>query len=272
MNDWLPGATRSPQSGGVTLDKSLPPRAVWHITWDRLGADGSQPKFSAVSNYLKNVGYCPHIMWNPFTGEIEQFYPASVGGRALKYNNQDGQVCVQIEVFFTPGCIVNGKKYNTVAETPLKGWDALIAWLQSLGVPNVWPLGAPQWANNSRDVATWNGHAGHYGHCHSPGDDHTDPGPMPAFPKPPAPTHAPTPAPIPEEEDMTPTITLMREPDGTIWATQDFITKWHVPDPSWITHYLNVEKWGWLKLRRDNKGNYIHSMPAFGAEVAAPTK
>jgi hypothetical protein len=180
MSDWLPGAVQSPQPGGVTLDRSLPPRAVWHITWDAL-TNGQQPQFSAVSNYLKTVEYCPHLMWNPFTGYIEQFYPASVGGRALKYNNQDGAACIQIEVFFTPGCVVGGKQYNTVAETPCVGLDRILAWTDSLGIPRVWPMGAPQWQGNSRDIPTWNGNAGHYGHCHSPGDDHTDPGPMPSL-------------------------------------------------------------------------------------------
>jgi hypothetical protein len=134
-----------------------------------------------VSSYLKNVGYCPHLMWNPFTGDIEQYYPASVGGRALKYNNQDGAACIQIEVFFTPGCVVNGKRYNTVAETPCIGLDRILAWTDSLGILRVWPMGAPDWTGNSRDVDTWNGNAGHYGHCNSPGDDHTDPGPMPSL-------------------------------------------------------------------------------------------
>jgi hypothetical protein len=120
-------------------------------------------------------------MWNPFTGDIEQYYPASVGGRALKYNNQDGAACIQIEVFFTPGCVVNGKRYNTVAETPCVGLDRILAWTDSLGIPRVWPMGAPDWTGNSRDVDTWNGNAGHYGHCNSPGDDHTDPGPMPSL-------------------------------------------------------------------------------------------
>lgn len=181
MSNYMPGAVQSPQPGGVTLDTSLPPRFVWHITWDKLDANGRQPQFSAVANYLKNVGYCPHIMWNPFTGEMEQYYPANVGARALAYNNQDGAACIQVEVFFTPGCVVDGIKYDTVADTPLKGWAELLAWADSLGVPRTWPMGAPQWAGNSRDVGTWNGQAGHYGHCNSPGDNHTDPGPMPAL-------------------------------------------------------------------------------------------
>lgn len=181
MSDYCPGAVQVPQPGGVTLDRSLPPRFVWHITWDALKPDGSQPQFSAVADYLKNVGYCPHIMWNPFTGYMEQYYTASVGGRALAYNNQDGTACIQVEVFFTPGCAVDGIKYNTVAETPLKGLDVLLEWGDSLGVPRIWPLGSPQWQGNSRDVGVWNSTAGHYGHCHSPGDTHTDPGPMPSL-------------------------------------------------------------------------------------------
>lgn len=176
-----PGATYRPQPGGVTLDTSLPPRSVWHITWDALRADGSQPAFGAVGLYLETMQYCPNIMWNPFTGEILQYYPANVGGRALKYNNQDGRVCIQVEVFFSPGCVVDGRKYNTVADTPLKGFGTLVSWMETWGVPRRWPMGSPQWQGNSRDVGIWNGNAGHYGHCNSPGDTHTDPGPMPAL-------------------------------------------------------------------------------------------
>ena len=181
MRDYMPGAVQDPQPGGVTLDTSLPPRFVWHITWDALDANGNQPAFSAVAGYLKGKEWCPHIMWDPFTGYMEQYYPASVGARALTCNDQDGAACVQVEIFFTPGCVVDGIKYQTVADTPLKGWAELLAWADSLGVPRVWPMGAPQWQGNPRDVGIWNGNAGHYGHCNSPGDTHTDPGPMPSL-------------------------------------------------------------------------------------------
>jgi hypothetical protein len=181
MNDWCPGAVRSPQPGGGGLDASLPPRTVWHITWDALKPDGSQPEFSAVSGYLKNVGYCPTIMWNPFTGYMEQYYPASESARALVAWNQDGAVNVQVEVFFTPDCVVGGVKYATVADTPLVGFDTLLAWMDSLNIPRVWPLGSPQWSGNSRDPLIWNAQAGHYGHCNVPDNTHTDPGPMPSL-------------------------------------------------------------------------------------------
>jgi hypothetical protein len=200
MSDYMPGAVQIPQPGGVTLDTSLPPRFVWHITWDALQPDGTQPEFSAVADYLKGKEWCPHIMWNPFTGDLEQYYPASVGARALTYNDQDGSACVQVEIFFTPGCVVDGIKYATVADTPLVGWAELLAWADSLGVPRTWPMGAPQWQGNPRDVGIWNGNAGHYGHCNSPGDTHTDPGPMPSLTG----TITPQSATITQEDDLTP--------------------------------------------------------------------
>lgn len=181
MSDYCPGAVQVPQPGGGGLDTSLPPRNIWHITWDALKPDGTQPEFSAVAGYLQRVGYCPHIMWNPFTGYMEQYYPASQSARALAAWNGDGEACIQVEVFFTPGCVVNGVKYNTVADTPLKGWDTLLEWMDGLGIPREWPLGSPQWQGNSRDVATWNANGGHYGHCHVPDNTHTDPGPMPSL-------------------------------------------------------------------------------------------
>lgn len=179
---WMPGAARQPQPGGVTLNTDLPRRATWHITWDAV-TDGNQPPMANVSNYLKNQGYCPHLMWDPFTGDVIQYYPANVGGRALNAWNEDGAVNIQIETYFSPGVTHNGRAYQTVAETPCKGLDKILAWLDSHGIPRVWPMGAPQWQGNSRDVDIWNSKAGHYGHCNVPGNTHTDPGPMPSLGK-----------------------------------------------------------------------------------------
>jgi len=179
VGNTYPNAVQVPQGGGGDLNTSLPPRVVWHITWDKLNADGSQPQFSAVAGYLQRQGYCPHLMWNPFTGYIEQYYPADQSARALAAWNQDGQVCIQIETFFTPGCVVDGVKYDSVSDTPCVGMEELLNWLDSFGIPRVWPFGSPQWQGNSRNPDVWNANAGHYGHCNVPDNDHTDPGPMP---------------------------------------------------------------------------------------------
>lgn len=175
---WMPGAEQQPQPGGVTMNPALPSRVTWHITWDAL-TNGQQPSFDGVAGYLERQEYCPHLMWDPWTGRIVQFYPADQGGRALVNWNQDGQYNIQIETFFSPGTVRDGITYATVAETPCKGLDEILAWTDSLGIPRAWPMGAPQWAGNSRDPGIWNTQAGHYGHCNVPDNTHTDPGPMP---------------------------------------------------------------------------------------------
>lgn len=175
---WMPGAEQRPQAGGVTMNPNLPSRVTWHITWDAL-TNGQQPSFDGVAGYLERMGYCPTLMWDPWTGRIVQFYPADQGGRALVNWNQDGRYNIQIETFFSPGAVRDGVAYATVADTPCNGLDEILAWTDSLGIPRVWPMGAPQWAGNSRDPGIWNTQPGHYGHCNVPDNTHTDPGPMP---------------------------------------------------------------------------------------------
>lgn len=72
-----------------------------------------------------------------------------------------------------------------------------------------------------------------------------------------------------DEEMAKPIITLMREPNGKIWATVDFISRWHLPEPNWIQHYLNIEKYGWVEIRRSGKGPeaHIQNVPPFGAAL-----
>lgn len=181
---WMPGAEKRPESNGGGMAGGHP-RAVWHITWDSLRPGGKQPAFDAIANYLKDVDYCPHLMWDPWTGKVVQFYPANQSARALNNEsggvetNRMGAVCIQIEVFFTPGAVRDGKKYMTVADTPCKGLPEIVAWLRSWGIPDAWPSGWPAWSGNSRSSTTWRTKAGHYAHAQVPENTHTDPGPMP---------------------------------------------------------------------------------------------
>ena len=184
---WLPGAARSPQPGAVKLDTSLPPRATWHITSD-VDPGKTQPAFAGVAAYLKNAGYCPHLMWDPFTGQVEQYYPANVGARALKVWNEDGARHIQIEVLFSRGAYRNGKQYWELKDTPLKGFTQIVQWLDSHGIPRTWPMGPtpPIGQSGTRSVSVWNSKGGHYGHSQVPGNDHTDPGVFPDLGKVPA--------------------------------------------------------------------------------------
>lgn len=190
---WFPGAIRRPQGGAVTLDTSLPPRGTWHITAD-VAAGKPQPAQDAVGAYLEKMAYCPHLLWDPFTGRVIQYYPATVGSRALAAWNEDGRVHVQIEVLFSPGAVRQGRTYANLADTPLVGFAQLVQWLDSLGIPRAWPMGTPPpiGRSGSRDIATWNTRGGHYGHSQVPGNDHTDPGLFPDLSKVPRSTGAAT--------------------------------------------------------------------------------
>ena len=181
---WLPGAVRSQQPGAVKLNTSLPPRVTWHITSD-VDPGKTQPAFAGVSAYLKNAGYCPTIMWDPFTGQVEQYYPANVGARALKAWNEDGARHIQIEVLFSRGAYRNGKQYWELKDTPLKGFAQIVQWLDSHGIPRTWPMGPtpPIGQSGTRSVTVWNSKGGHYGHSQVPGNDHTDPGVFPDISK-----------------------------------------------------------------------------------------
>jgi len=233
----LAAAEQDPQPLGVGMNAGLPSRVTWHITWDAL-TNGLQPSFDGVANYLKEKAYCPHLMWDPWSGRIVQFYPANLGGRALAACNEDGEFNIQIEVFFSPGAVRDGKTFATVADTPCNGLAEILAWTDSLGIPRVWPLGAPAWTGNSRDIDTWNSNAGHYGHCNVPGNDHTDPGPMPdlmaAGALPAGATET-----LREAEAMGKIIIARTENEPQVWRG-DGLTRW----PVWTMDTLrNLQFW-----------------------------
>lgn len=179
----MPGAVRRPQPGGVPLDRSLPPRCTWHATADRINAAGYQPPRKNVGDYLASVAYWPTLLWDPVDGHLEQAYPADVGGRALSRWNQDGEVHIQIEVYFAAGAKRDTPKgtftYRTITETPLVGLERILAWTDTFGIPREWPLGEPNGRRQEDQDNIWNTRPGHYAHAQVPGENHVDPGPMP---------------------------------------------------------------------------------------------
>ncbi|MEU4348316.1 endolysin [Streptomyces sp. NPDC023838] len=199
---WMPGASRlalpdtAPTDGG-------PAKAIAHITWDR-NASASAPAdlvpFSSLRSYFGGSGSsaAPHILWNPFTGEVTQFYPATSRSKSVvdsaggTRTNRAGSVVIQIECLFFPYCRVDGRVYPRLVDTPCKGWEQLHAWVRSWGVPDVWPMGRPVDFTSHRDEATWETHGGWYAHAHVPENDHQDPGSWPQFTT------------TSEEDDMTP--------------------------------------------------------------------
>jgi len=164
-------------------------RTIWHITWDKnatAAAPADLVPFDNLVGYFTSSGSgaAPHLIWDPFTGRIAQLFSATSRSKSVinapggVETNRKGNVCIQIETLFFPYCRVGGKVYATVADTPCKGLDQIMAWLRSWGVPDVWPMGTPDW-NSHRNATVWDSQSGHYGHSQVPENDHTDPGPMP---------------------------------------------------------------------------------------------
>jgi hypothetical protein len=178
---WMPGATRH-ALGNEGAMSGGPARAVWHIT-----SNAKDWTFKNELGWFLGGGadVAPHLLWEPFTGQIAQFFPASSRSLSLQNagsvkTNRTGLYCIQVETVFTTGETVGGKKYATVRDTPCKGLDQIMAWLRSLGIDDRWPGGAPTaFARDTVSLTRWVDEGGHYGHNQVPGNSHVDPGPMP---------------------------------------------------------------------------------------------
>ncbi|OKI67576.1 peptidoglycan-binding protein [Streptomyces sp. MJM1172] len=193
MSDlWMPGAEvldigdHAPTDGGTA-------KAIAHITWDR-NATKAKPldlvPFATLRSYFSGngKGSAPHILWDPFTGRIAQFVPANSRSKSLvdtpggTRTNRAGSVVLQVEALFFPWARVNGTAYETLRDTPCKGWEELHAWVASHGVASSWPMGKPDGFVSRRDERIWRIRSGWFGHAQVPENDHTDPGSWPDFP------------------------------------------------------------------------------------------
>jgi len=194
---WMPGAARH-AVGNVGAMNGGPARAVWHIT-----SNATDWTFARELGWFTGGGadVAPHLLYDPFTGEIAQFFPADSRSLSLENagsvrTNRTGTYCIQIEIVFTEGETVNGKKYATVRDTPCKNLDKIVAWLRSLGIVDAWPGGTPTgFVRDTVPLDSWQKLGGHYGHNQIPGNTHVDPGPMPnLFAAAPTPAKPPAPA------------------------------------------------------------------------------
>ncbi|MCX5407523.1 hypothetical protein OHA37_27120 [Streptomyces sp. NBC_00335] len=190
---WMPGATRLDVGDHAPTDGGKP-KAIAHITWDD---NGTAAKPIDLVPYERLVDWfgrnptgkkaAPHILWDPFTGRITQFLPADSRSKSLADSaggtrtNRAGSIVIQVETLFFPYCRVNGTTYARLVDTPCKGWQQLLAWVRSWGVPDTWPMGRPTDFTARRSESVWANQGGWYAHAHVPENDHQDPGSWPAF-------------------------------------------------------------------------------------------
>lgn len=188
---WMPGATKLDVGDHAPTDGG-PAKAIGHITWDKNGT-AAKPidlvPYETLRSYFAGAGKgnAPHILWDPFTGRITQFLPANSRSKSLAdkaggtRTNRAGSVVLQVEALFFPYCRVGKTVYAKLSDTPCKGWAELQAWVHSWGVPNSWPMGAPDGFKSRRSASIWASKGGWYAHGDVPENDHTDPGSWPAF-------------------------------------------------------------------------------------------
>lgn len=200
---WYPGAERHPVGNEGAMEGG-PARATHHIT-----SNAKDWTFKNELGWFTGGGrdVAPHLLADPFTGQVAQFFPADSRSLSLKNagsvrTNRTGKYNIQIEWVFTKGEVVNGKRYESLKDTPLKAWPGILAWLRSLGIVDGWPGGVPvAFSRDTVDLDTWLRSGGHYGHNQVPGNDHVDPGPMPdLFGSKPTPRPTPVYAPFPGDK------------------------------------------------------------------------
>lgn len=164
---WMRNVKRMPSKNWGVMGPGEERKAVWHTS--ESGNDSSA--VFGVVNWVKKVESEYTIVWNPYTGQLIQIYPAHVGARSVKNGwtvpaNRHGKVCIQI-------CVIGRAANAPLSKSPMKGRRRLMEWLDSWGIPRV------DITRSDRDVHTWTSRSGHTTHRSAPRpNDHTDPGPI----------------------------------------------------------------------------------------------
>lgn len=173
---WMPGAQRlTPSKPGGIIVPTGGPRCTWHTTESGAGNDA----FAANVAWLRKKSTESHLVWDPTTGRMGQFFPANRSARTLGNwgairTNRSGRVHIQIEVL--------GKAHlHPLLDGPCKGLDDILEWLDGWGIPRNWPAGlplkSPPAGKQNRPGTIWlRNSGGYFGHSQVPGNTHTDPG------------------------------------------------------------------------------------------------
>lgn len=164
--EWMPGADKKPSSGAGEMGPGNEHKVVWHTS--ESGNDSNA--IHGVVNWVKQQSSEYTIVWNPYTGQLVQLFPATGGARAVMNGytipaNRHGEVCIQV-------CVIGRAANAPLVKSPMKGRRELMEWLDS------WDIPRKSLVNNSRSVSEWmkSGHTTH-GSAPKP-NDHTDPGPI----------------------------------------------------------------------------------------------
>lgn len=176
---WVPGAEfLQPVGAAGQMLNDAPARVIWHTTEAPSGTTSRGAQyFDAMAAVLRAKKAEPHLLWDPVTDRLGQFFGLDKAARAVKNDpatgcqtNRTGAACIQIEV------VAQAANPFTSYWTPGPNYRALMAALRSWGIPEEFPAGELSRAGEavSRDHHTWMTRGGHYGHVHVPGNQHWD--------------------------------------------------------------------------------------------------
>jgi hypothetical protein len=165
---WLAGARRIDASADGGAMKGGAPRAVWFTS----GTDPRIVSARSAAQSLAREGRAPHLVWNPYVGEIVQLVPMTrAAGLLDELVGREGRVCVQI--------MVVGSSRDPFTNGPLESLDSIMTWLDAWGVARRWPAGpplpSPQAYHSPRNRRQW-ARGGHFGYSQVPGAGGPDPG------------------------------------------------------------------------------------------------
>jgi hypothetical protein len=178
---WIPEAERlTPAGHAGTMSGIGGPRATLHCTVSDPGS------FDAMVGVLTRKAAEPHLVWDPLTDRLGQFFPLTSSARALVSgshavsHNKMGTVNIQVEVCARPVDWTAGATFR-----PGPRFRAMMRAIRSHGVRNdfVARLARTSDDNVRQSWATFSstsaGGARWWGHCNVPAPEtHWDPGPI----------------------------------------------------------------------------------------------
>jgi hypothetical protein len=144
------------------------------VVWQTLETDPRLVSARSAAECLDRLGRCPHLVWNPLSGEIVQLIPVLRAGRGLGGRggliaasacpqadtasvNTEGRLCVQIGVI--------GSARDPFTSGPMTGVDLILTWLDTWRIPRSWPAGPPAahaYEHGPRSRRLW-ARGGHFG-------------------------------------------------------------------------------------------------------------
>src|SRR4051812_18401172 len=103
---WIPEAEQLHPVGSAGTMLGGPARVVWHTTEAPSGKTAAgRDYFDVMDRVLTGKQAEPHILYDPLTDRLGQYFPLNKSSRALRNDaasgtstNKTGTACIQIEV------------------------------------------------------------------------------------------------------------------------------------------------------------------------------